>query len=230
LVTGTIGRYTWKRIEFMLAHFTVALLLLFAVTDTEKQGSILDMAEEACGDLPAELVVAIMRQEGGKGAFYCDGWRYNSFYLAENAPWAQPENGDGVMQVTEASGWHETSGPYEHSEVGYRNSIEDGCGYLNELYGRYQCVTLTALHYNSGPNTLYIYMNGMGDRDYLSKVGNHMQTFVPSLYGIENETLVEKLYEAQNVLDGYLETLPERMSLDYYKPYQEALDEEIKNL
>jgi hypothetical protein len=114
--------------------------------------------------------------------------------------------------------------------VGYRNAIEDGCGYLNELYGAYQCAVLTVLHYNSGPNTLYIYLNGMGDRDYLSQIGNHLQTFVPSLYGIENETLVEGLYEAQDVLDGYLETLPEGMSRDYYRPYQEALDEEIKSL
>jgi len=213
------------------AAFVVYLaLLLIGLTDIEKQEKILQMTEELCGELPPDLVIAVMRQEGGAGAFYCDGWRHNSFYSEETSPWAQPSNGDGIMQVTEASGWHETCGLYEHSEAGYRNAISDGCGYLNELYGAYGSEILAAMHYNSGPNTLYIYLNGMGDPGYLSKLADHLTQFLPEIYGMESTDLAERLYEAQNLLDSYLDSLPAWMPKSYYAGYQEALDEELGRL
>ncbi len=211
--------------------FTLFLAFsLFGLTDMEKQSRILGMADELCGAMPPELVLAIIRQEGGAGAFYCEGWRYNSFYSQEGSPWAQPLNGDGIMQVTEASGWHERSGTYYENEQGYRNTIEDGCGYLNELYNSHDSIICAALHYNSGPNTLYIYMNGMGDKTYMQKLADHLLNFVPEVYGIENRALAEGLYEAQRIVDGYISSLPEGMSKDYYKEYQMMLDEEIKNI
>jgi hypothetical protein len=202
-------------------------LLLVGLTDVEKQEKILQMTEELCGELPPELVIAVIRQEDGAGAFYCDGWRHNSFYSRDGGPWAQPSNGDGIMQVTAARGWHEVSGAYEGSESGYRNAISDGCGYLKELYRVYDSEILAAMHYNSGPNTLYIYLNGMGDIRYLSKLAGHLVQFVPEIYGMENDAMAERLYEAQEILDSYLDSLPAGMTKTYYVEYQEALDEEL---
>ncbi len=105
------------------------------------------------GSIPAELVLAIIRQEGGEGAFHIDGWNYNSFYRETDGSWAQPTNGDGIMQVTSASGYHERSGPYTHDRDGYDHAINDGCDYLLENYNTYGSYVQATLHYNTGPNS-----------------------------------------------------------------------------
>ena len=216
--------------------FVICVLLLFAVqlalgalvpTDQQKQEMMLDMINNHKSSLPEELVLSVIRQEGGEGAFYVNGWEYNRFYREEDVPWAQPTNDDGIMQVTAASGWHERSGPYIHAEDGYDHAIDDGCGYLSENYEAYGTFVQATLHYNSGPNTLWIYMNDMGDPDYISHVGEHLASFVPDIYDIENDELCDALMIGQDILNGYLSSLPEGESIDYYSPYQQQLDEEL---
>ncbi len=207
--------------------------LLERVTDEEKQRTILEMVLEHCEPMPPELVIAIIRQEAGQGAFHAEPWKHNPFYDPRDGPWAQPTNGDGIMQVTRASGWHQVSGPYTNDRRGYENAIRDGCSYLRELYETYGTLVQAALHYNSGPHTLYIYLGKMwGDRDYLSKLADHLRSFVPSYYGIYNRALAGLLDRAQGVLNKYLYYmgLEERQSLEYYAPYQERLDAELHEL
>jgi hypothetical protein len=148
------------------------------ITDQQKQQEILNMVNSHRGSLPAELILAIIRSEGGEGAFHVDGWNYNYFYSESDGPWAQPTNGDGIMQVTTASGYHERSGPYTHDWGGYDHAISDGCDYLLALYNTYGTYVQSTLHYNTGPNSLYIYLGkNWGDRDYLSHVAGHLSNF-----------------------------------------------------
>jgi VCBS repeat-containing protein len=216
-------------------QFTVIYKQNFStsITDQQKQQEILKMVNSHRGSLPPELVLAIIRQEGGEGAFHINGWNYNPFYKESDGSWAQPINGDGIMQVTVASGYHERSGPYTHDRDGYDHAIKDGCDYLLELYNTYGSYAQAVLHYNTGPNTLYIYLGkNLGDRNYLSHIATHLSDFVPSIYGLRNQNLVDALNRAQKILNDYLynKGIATGQSLDYYRPYQILLDRELYNI
>jgi len=204
-----------------------------AISDQQKQQEMLNMVTRYSGAVPQELILAIIRQEGGRGAFYTKGWQYNSFYRESNSPWAQPTNGDGITQVTTASGYHERSGSYTHDQDGYAHAIKDACDYLLELYGHYGSYVQATLHYNSGPYTLYIYLGrDWGDRDYLSHVAEHLTSFVPPLYGLRNDSLAQALREGQAILNDYLydRGIASGKSVDYYKPYQAQLDRDLHSI
>jgi hypothetical protein len=204
-----------------------------SLTDQQKQQEILNIVNSHRGSLPTELVLALTRQEGGEGAFHVDGWNYNDFYRESDGAWAQPTNGDGIMQVTAASGYHENSGPYTHDCTGYDHAINDGCDYLLKLYSTYATQVQSTLHYNTGPNSLYIYLGkSWGNRDYLSHVAEHLSTFVPNTYGLSNQNLVNALNQGQNILDKYLYDMgiATGQSVGYYEPYQTQLDSELHNI
>jgi len=203
------------------------------INDQQKQQEILNMVNIHRSILPAELILAIVRQEGGKGAFYVEGWKYNSFYRQSDAPWAQPTNGDGIMQVTAASGYHEQSGPYTHDRNGYDHAINDGCDYLLENYNAYGSYVQTTLHYNTGPNSLYIYLGkNWGDRDYLSHIADHLSNFVSSTYSLQNPDLVNALNRGQNIVNDYLYNrgITTGQSVEYYRPYQTQLDNDLHDI
>lgn len=220
-------------IVVILGGMTSLALSSDDLTDQQKQLEIQKLVDNHRSSLPTELVLAIICQEGGEGAFQIDGWDYNSFYSQNDGPWAQPTNGDGIMQVTTASGHHEKCGPYTHDQSGYDNAINDGCDYLLEVYGTYDTYVQTALHYNTGPNTLYIYLGrNWGDRNYLSNVAAHLSSFVPNTYGFQNQDLVESLNQGQSILDDYLYNrgIETGQSLDYYSQYQVQLDNDLNNI
>ncbi|MBE3123843.1 MAG: cadherin domain-containing protein, partial [Planctomycetes bacterium] len=200
------------------------------ITDRQKQDDLLQIVNTHRGTLPSELVLAAIRQEGGEGAFHVDGWAYNSFYLQDDGAWAQPTNGDGVMQVTEESWHHEVSGPYSHDEIGYDYAIDDGCDYLLENFSSYGSLVQAALHYNTGPNSLYIYLGrNWGDRSYLSNMAGHLDAFVPNYYGLVNPLLGTILRQGQTVLDDYLygKGILAGQAVSYYAPYQAQLDGDL---
>lgn len=220
-------------IVVILGGMTSLALSSDDLTDQQKQLEIQKLVDNHRSALPTELVLAIICQEGGEGAFQIDGWDYNNFYSQNDGPWAQPTNGDGIMQVTTASGHHEKCGPYTHDQSGYDNAINDGCDYLLEVYGTYETYVQTALHYNTGPNTLYIYLGrNWGDRNYLSNVAAHLSSFVPNTYGLQNQNLVESLNQGQSILDDYLYNrgIETGQSLDYYSQYQVQLDNDLNNI
>lgn len=131
-------------IVVILGGMTSLALSSDDLTDQQKQLEIQKLVDNHRSALPTELVLAIICQEGGEGAFQIDGWDYNTFYSQNDGPWAQPTNGDGIMQVTTASGHHEKCGPYTHDQSGYDNAINDGCDYLLEVYGTYETYVQTA--------------------------------------------------------------------------------------
>lgn len=94
-------------IVVILGGMTSLALSSDDLTDQQKQLEIQKLVDNHRSALPTELVLAIICQEGGEGAFQIDGWDYNTFYSQNDGPWAQPTNGDGIMQVTTASGHHE---------------------------------------------------------------------------------------------------------------------------
>lgn len=200
-------------------------------TDQGKQQEILSMVENHRASFPAELILSIIRQEGGAGAFHIDGWNYNDFYRETDGSWAQPTNGDGVMQVTVASGYHERSGLYTHTRDGYDHAINDGCDYLVENpYGSY---VQSTLHYNTGPYSLYVYLGlDAADRNYLSNTAQHLTGFVPATYGIRNDSLAHMLNEGQAIVDDYLYNrgIAAGQPLEYYEPYQTQLDSDLLNI
>lgn len=203
-----------------------------SVTDSQKQSEILNMANKYRGDVPVELVLATIRQEGGKGAFYTNSWTYNhNLYKKYHAPWAQPKNGDGIMQVTSASG-EDKHKPYTEDENGYDGAIKDGCTYFNDQYkaSGYSSLVYATLHYNTGPNSLYIYCNNMGDKKYLSHVADNLNGFVPNVYSIKNENLVNSLNKGQTILDYYLKNIKNNQRPAYYRDFQKQLDAELKSI
>ena len=202
-------------------------------SDSEKQAEILKIIDSCRGIFPRELIAAIIRLEGGKGAFYLEGYLYNQFYLKNDGSWAQPTNGDGIMQVTSASGYHEKSGRYTNDRDGYYHAIKDGCDYLSSQYSQYGTDLQAVLHYNTGPASLYIYMGrNWGDRNYLTHTAEFMTDFVPLIYGLQNPNLVGKLNEAQKVVTRYLQdtSILQGQNVDYYKPYQTSLDKELNSI
>ena len=201
-----------------------------ALTNQQKQQEILDIVNSHRGTLPSELVLAIIRLEGGEGAFHVDGWDYNSFYGKSDAPWAQPTNGDGIMQVTAASGYHKT---FTNDQAGYNLAISSGCSYLSELHNTYGTYAQTVLHYNTGPNSLYIYLGkNQGDRDYLSHVSGYLSDFIHNTYGFQNQNLAESLNQGQKILNDYLynKGIATGQSMDWYRPYQKQLDNDLHKI
>jgi hypothetical protein len=216
-------------ILFLLAIFLMAAHAQpeDALTDQQKQQEILNMVNSYRGMLPSELVLAIIRLEGGEGAFYVDSWNYNSFYEQSDGSWAQPANGDGIMQVTDSSGFHNT---FDRTQSGYDLAISSGCSYLSDLDNTYGTYAQTVLHYNTGPNSLYIYLGkNQGDRQYLSHVADYISNFIPNMYGLQNQKLVDSLNSGQGILNEYLYNrgLETGRSSDYYKSSQIQLDEDL---
>jgi len=186
------------------------------------------------GILPPELVLAVMFQEGGQGAFYVDGSSLTPcFYRQVDSPWAQPHNTcspnnlyDGVMQVSPASRASGLVGPYPNTESGYDIAIADGCAYLLVQYQNHQTFWESVLHYNTGGGTLFIYKNGEGDPLYLQHVAYTLRNLVPALYGLNNGQLANQLDSAQAIVNSYLNNnaiLPNQ-GLSYYASYQSQLD------
>jgi hypothetical protein len=207
-----------------------------SLTDKQKQTEILNMANNHRNKIPVELVLAVIRQEGGKGAFYTNSYAYNPYmYYKNSGPWGQPnkENRDGVMQVTKSSGFDKHK-PYTQDKIGYDGAITDGCAYLNNQYIASQSSSLVyaTLHYNTGPNSLYIYFNNMGDKIYLKNVATNLGGFVPNVYSIKNQNLVSSLIKGQEILDNYLnnKNIKPKQSPSYYKTYQRQLDAELKKI
>jgi len=219
-------------ILFILTAFPIAAQepSINELTDQQKQQEILDMVNSHRNALPSELVLAIIRLEGGEGAFHVDGQVYNSFYRQSDVPWAQPKNGDGIMQVTAASGYHKT---FTHDRAGYDLAISSGCNYISEHYNAYGTYVQTALHYNTGPNSLYIYLGkNQGDRNYLSHVAGYLSNFISNIYGLEDQNLADSLNRGQKILNDYLydKGIATGQSIDYYKPYQAQLDNDLYNI
>ena len=146
---------------------------LTSLTDQQKQQTMLTMVNNHRGALVPEFVLAEIFQEGGQGASYVNGYLYNSFYRQSDAPWAQPSNNsDGIMQVTSASGFHNHT--YTNDQTGYDYAITDGCGYLLANYNTYGTTWQSALHYNTGPSSLYIYKGlNAGNRQYLAGISSN---------------------------------------------------------
>lgn len=204
-----------------------------SISDTEKQSKILNMANSYRREIPVELTLSIIRQEGGEGAFYIDSWAHNpSDYKKNHGPWAQPKNGDGVMQVTSASGYDDHK-PYTETEKGYDGAINDGCTYLNSFYSTSNSLVYATLHYNTGPNSLYIYKGiNAGDPQYLSHVATNLNGFVPKIYSIKNPKLVSSLKNGQDILNKYLKNgnIKKNQKVSYYTQYQKQLDAELNKL
>jgi hypothetical protein len=204
------------------------------LTDRQKEDAMLAMVNSYRGALPAELVLAVIFQEGGQGAFYVNGYLKNSFYRQVDAPWAQPSNNtDGIMQVTAASGYHERSGAYTNDQPGYDHAIHDGSDFLLNQYAHYGTFWETVLHYNSGGRTLYTYKGrNAGDRQYLSHVAGHVRNDVPPMFAITNTWLADKLDAAQQVVNGYLNdpNILAGQPIDYYTPFQAQLDADLHSL
>ena len=203
------------------------------ITDQQKENAILAMVNDHRGALPRRICSGGNIPRRRPGAFYVDGSNYNSFYNASDAPWAQPTNGDGIMQVTSASGYHQLSGTYTNDQTGYDHAISDGCAYLDANFSQYGTVWQTALHYNTGPNSLYIYLGrNEGTRNYLSDVASDLQSLVPPMFSISNASLVSELNEAQTILNGYLNNsnILSGQSVSYYASYQTQLESALSNI
>lgn len=203
------------------------------VSDNQKQQEILKMVNKYRGSIPAELVLAVIRQESGEGAFHVDGWNYDSCYRKSEGSWAQPTNGDGIMQVTDASYYHERSGPYTNDPGGYDHAIKDGCDCLKVDYNAYGSFTQTLLHYNSGQDSLYVFLTiNQGDRNYVGKIAGQLKMFVPATYGLHSAYLVDVLNEGQGIINGYVfnKGIAAGQSRDYYKPYQIQLDNALHTI
>ncbi len=229
--------------KIVLILVCIAILLSLAIstfsavgadiTDQEKQQAILTMVNNHRNIIPSELVLSIIRQESGAGAFHTDGWNYNPFYREIDGPWAQPTNDDGIMQVTPDSGYHEMSGPYTHTPEGYDHVITDGCGYFQERYNVNGSLVQSTLQYNTGPDSLHLYLGlNAADRDYLSNIATQMTSFVPATYNFQNPILANMLDEGQIIVNNYLynKGLASGQSLEYYESYQNQMDNELHNI
>lgn len=244
------------------------------ITDSEKQQLVLNMVNAHRNDggtaWPAEVILAMICQEGGEGAFHTSGdyYSYNNYMYG---PWTEPDNtwqsrknigydffSDGIMQVTPASGYAGQSGHnyygyeydsegnllyrhfyaydgqefggYTNDQEGYEAGVEDGIAYLDANYASYAGYINAIVHYNTGPATLWIYKNGMGDPQYLGHIADKLSTCVPSLYGFSNQPWVDALEAGQQIVDDMLAELPEGESVHFYKDYQKVLDWRLRNI
>ena len=204
----------------------------YPLSDKEKQTQIKNIVDKYREEVPLELILSLIRQEGGEGAFRVNGWQYNPFYSKNNAPWAQPNNGDGIMQVTPQNDYHEESGQYTHTKNGYEYAIHDGCDNLLYNYRYFKTLAPAVLHYNTGPNSLYIYLGkSWGDRNYLSKVASCFG-FIETTYGVSNPSLVAQLNQGQSILNQYLyeKGLKTGQNVQYYATYQKQLDTDLAKI
>jgi hypothetical protein len=131
------------------------------------------------GDVPVGLVLAIAAQETGE--------QYDP-------PWNNEEtNGDGIMQVTEDSGFDKHK-PYKNTRSSIEENMLDATDYLKDIlatvrrypgYGDYGDIfqeipqwdlVRTPLHYNGGPSPVKEYRKGKGDPRYLGRVAGHLDT------------------------------------------------------
>ena len=220
LGTSTANNGYWSQ-----STFTTAAV---SITDQQKQNAILGLVNSHRGTLPTEFVLAEIFQEGGQGAFHVNGSNYNSFYNASDGPWAQPTNGDGIMQ--NAVAYHQP--PYTNDQAGYDHSIDNGTQYLKDNYAAYGTIWQASLHYNTGPSSLYIYKNGMGDPSYLNHVGSNLQTLVLSMFSLSNADLVSNLLAAQQIVNQYLNnpSILSNQSVSYYSSWQTQLDSDLHNI
>ena len=205
------------------------------VTDAEKQEQMLRMVNAHRGSLPAELVLAVLFQEGGQGAFYADGAGVSpGIYQGGVGPWEQPFGSeDGVMQVQPASRASGLQDPYPGTQAGYDLAIADGCAYLNTQLSRYGTLWESVLHYNTGRGTLFIYKNGRGDPHYLHHVASNLRTLVPPMFGLDNARLADQLEGAQALVDKYVTDAgisSNQSDVAYYDAYQTELDAELHGL
>lgn len=202
------------------------------LTDAQKQQQILNMVNNHRGTtLPAEMVLSEIMLEGGQGAFYVNGASKNSFYSSSIQPWCQPQtNTDGIMQVTSASGYA-AHAPYSNTMSSYDDSITDGTADLKAGYSSYGTLWQASLHYNTGPNSLYIYENGMGDKTYLSDIAARLST-VATLYGIQDPALISKYNAGQAIVNSFLNngSILSGQSVSYYASYQTQLDAQLHAL
>jgi len=159
------------------------------------------------GSFPIELVLAIASVETGP------------VYNWDN----EVANGDGIMQVTIASGYHEKSGEYVNTRAGIEANINDAMGVLKERlnavragwrdsYGNifdsllYSEYIQSALQYNGGPDPVGTYKRGEGAPNYLARVANGLENIVPPTFGYSNPGLVSELREGQSRLEPLLAT------------------------
>lgn len=201
-------------------------------TDKAKQQAILNLVNSYRSALPPEFVIAEILQEAGQGAFHVDGSKYNPFYRASDGPYAQPTNGDGILQVTTGSGYRK-SGPYTNDPNGYEHAIADGTAYLSDLNTEFGTLWQAALHYNTGPHSLYIYLGkNQGDQHYLAGIGANIRSLVPGLYALNNPTLAGQFDQAQQVIEKYLNNpiIAGGQSVDYYRSFQRQLDADLHDL
>ena len=173
------------------------------------------------GNLPVEIILAIAAAETGPT------------YNWDN----EVANGDGIMQVTPASGHHEEHGVYVNTRTGIEANIQDGIAVLNgyrmmihsetenNRYGDYgnafddfanvEIIRIT-LHYNGGTNPIHLYagdpqrnMPPMGTQDYLGRVASRLKSTVPEVFGRQyaNSILGEELQRAQVLVNQKVEEL-----------------------
>ena len=176
-------------------------------------------AKELPHEIPIELFIAIGWAETGENYYW------NNDYI--------PDNGlrDGIMQVSDASGFREkwardtgNGALYNNTPMGIESNVIDAISYLNDLsvhidnyrvgYGNAFdniCESRTiriVLHYNGGPNPIGIYKSEMGAPKYLERVAYNLQTNVPSDIGFDyaNPSLVEYLVQGQQIVDTLLDS------------------------
>jgi len=227
-------------------------------TDEEKQQLILGWIQRHNNDggnnWPVEVILAMIFQEAGDGAFHSSG----DYYLYNNykyGPWTEPDNtrlyrgyaffSDGPMQVTPGSGFAKNSngyaksytygcskfGGYKNDQIGYETGIFDGIACLDYNYaanwGRGYINAI--LHYNSGPYTIYLYKTKkQGDRRYLAHIAEKLATSVPSTYGLSNPAWVSALEQGQVELDQIMSGLPSGKSKAYYQKYENELNRRLR--
>jgi len=157
------------------------------------------------GAIPVELVLAIASVETGP-VFNWDN---------------EVANGDGIMQVTIASGYHEKNGEYVNTRAGIEANIKDGVSVLTERlnavqvgfrgdYGNvfdnliYSDLIQATLQYNGGPFPIRTYKDGLGVRDYLARVSGGLTNIVPTTFGYSNSALANELMQGQTQVDNLL--------------------------
>ena len=238
-LTFTTGHaYTWSMTSFngttqsiASPTYSFSIATGATLTDAQKQSLMLTMVNNHRGSVQSDVVLAEITQEGGQGAFYVNGSTKNSFYSASIQPWCQPtNNSDGIMQVTSASGFDKHK-PYANTQQGYDDAINDGTAYLSANYTTYGTLWQTSLHYNTGPNSLYIYENSMGDKNYLAHIASDLSV-VQSLYGIKDPALVSKFNAAQTIVNSFLNnsSILSGQSVSYYASFQTQLDAQLHAL
>jgi hypothetical protein len=173
------------------------------------------------------LLLAMAAAEGGADS----GW--DNEIITPSGP-GNADAKDGILQVTWVSGFKpgypdafgdiRTGYLYENNDQGFDGNVQDGIALLNDYYSKLQngligdgygdafenipnsLAIKTILHYNGGSDPILTYSdpgNG-GNKNYLSKVADYLEKYVPSVFGISDTSSVQALRDAQQVLDGLL--------------------------